>query len=362
MTTEDVDVYEQLADMICEEVFSGGPKTPAFLEIMRLQFTEAEAHLALQIRPSGGTLAQLAEKTRMKKDKLEKMLYTMADKGTVYYDQGPDPVFRIIGMAGPGFVETGIWGGITRPYSVRLAKAINQVMKDWTTEKMCQFGMPYQLVWAGPKTLPPGTDPAHNLAEAAKNAGHWSVSLCPCRLSQWVAEPGHHCEHILETCIQMGELSQWTVKHGMARPLAYEEFAALLDKCNEDGLVLTGNIHNTICNCCNDCCTLFYGQNRGHRVLIPAPFVAVVDEERCNGCDKCIPPCPVHAIKDGEERRDPVSVDADACIGCGICVSACKAGFMSLTPFVRPVAEEDRARLYGMLAMLEAPAQDAARS
>jgi Na+-translocating ferredoxin:NAD+ oxidoreductase RNF subunit RnfB len=157
----------------------------------------------------------------------------------------------------------------------------------------------------------------------------------------------------------MGELSQWTVKHGMARALTYDEFVALLNKCNEDGLVLTGNIHNTICNCCNDCCTLFYGQNRGHRVLIPAPFVAVVDEDRCNGCDKCIPPCPVNAIKDGEERRDCVSVDAEACIGCGICVSACKAGFMSLAPHVRPVAEEDRARLYGLLAMAEAAQQQA---
>ena len=30
--------------------------------------------------------------------------------------------------------------------------------------------------------------------------------------------------------------------------------------------------------------------------LPPAPTVAFIDEERCIGCTKCLPPCPVDAI------------------------------------------------------------------
>jgi ferredoxin len=354
VTTANGDVFEQVADMIVEEDFISGPKTPAFLEIMRLQFTETEARLALHIRTTGGTLTQLVERTKIKKDKLEKMLYTMADKGTVYYDSGPDPVFKIVRMAGPGWVETGIWGGIKHAKSVRIAKAINQVMKDWTIEKMCKIGFPYTIVWPGAGTLPADADPAYNLAEATRNAGAWSVSLCPCRLSHWITEPGDHCEHMLETCIQTGDLSRWTVKHGMARALSYEEFAALLEKCNQDGLVLTGGFHNTICNCCNDCCTLFYGQNQGHQVLIPAPFLAQVDEESCNGCNNCVPPCPVSAITAGQDGEVYVSVSAEKCIGCGVCVSACTAGFMHLVSHTRPQADEDRARMQAIAAQLEA--------
>ena len=40
--TEKTDVYEELADMYVEEdpVGLGGPKTPSFLKVLSLQFTE----------------------------------------------------------------------------------------------------------------------------------------------------------------------------------------------------------------------------------------------------------------------------------------------------------------------------------
>jgi Pyruvate/2-oxoacid:ferredoxin oxidoreductase delta subunit len=335
MTAKNMEVYEQVADMVIEEDIVAGPKTPAFVELMSLQFTEAEARLALQIRTTGGTLDELAQKTKIKKEKLQKMLHTMADKGTVYYDSGSDPVYKIIKMAAPGFIETGLWCGIKYPFTVQLAKAINQVLKDWATEKLCKLGFPFAPVWAGVKTLPADASPAENLAEAVRHEGHWSTSPCPCRLSQWIVDPGNHCDHILETCIHTGDLSRWAVKHGMARELTFDELVALLDACNQDGLVHTLNVQNCICNCCNDCCTIFYGQNRGVKVFAPSPFIPQVDEESCNGCNKCVDRCPTKAIAAGEEE-DFVTVDYEKCIGCGICVATCKPHFVSLTR--RPAA------------------------
>lgn len=335
MTDKSANVFEQVADMVIEEDPIAGPKTPAFVTLMSLQFSEAEAKLALQIRTTGGTLDELAAKTGMKKEKLQRMLLTMADKGTVFYEPGDNPTYRIIKMAAPGFIETGLWGGIKFPYSVELAKAINQVLKEWSSEKLCNLGFPFAPVWAGTTTLPADADPALNLAEAVRHEGHWSVSPCPCRLSQWITEPGNHCSHILETCIHTGDQSRWAVKHGMARELTFEELVDLLERCNKDGLVHTLNIQNCICNCCNDCCAIFHGQNRGHKVFVPSPFVPEVDAESCNACNKCVDHCPVHAIS-ADEYEESVAVDYETCIGCGICVTACKPDCLTLIP--RPAA------------------------
>lgn len=46
---------------------------------------------------------------------------------------------------------------------------------------------------------------------------------------------------------------------------------------------------------------------------------AVVDKEKCTGCENCVSTCPVEAIK----MEDGKAVVTDACIECGQCVDAC---------------------------------------
>jgi hypothetical protein len=75
MSENQMEVFEQVADMIIEEDIMGGPKSPAFIELLSLQFTRAEAKLALQIRTTGATLDQLVQKTGMKKNELQKTLH-----------------------------------------------------------------------------------------------------------------------------------------------------------------------------------------------------------------------------------------------------------------------------------------------
>jgi len=336
MTDTGPDIFEQVADMIIEEDFMAGSKTPAFVRLLSLQFTEAEARLALQIRTTGCTLDELVTRTKLKKDKLEKMLYTMADKGTVYYEPGENPTYRIVKMAAPGFTETGLWGGIKYPFTVQLAKEVHEVTKEWALEKLGKLGVPYAPVWAAVNTLPADASPAENLAEVVRNEGHWSVSPCPCRLSHWIADPGNHCDHMLGACIHTGDLSRWTVKHGMARELSFDELVALLEQCSRDGLVHTLNIQNSICNCCNDCCPMFLARQHGAQVFLPSPFVPQLDEDSCNGCNQCVDRCPVHAITAAEEQHEPISVNYETCVGCGVCVNTCKP--QSMTMMRRPAA------------------------
>ena len=57
-----------------------------------------------------------------------------------------------------------------------------------------------------------------------------------------------------------------------------------------------------------------------------ARFVAIVDDERCNGCGICAEVCPQDAvIVDGLARVDPIR-----CKGCGICSQECPRGAIVL--------------------------------
>jgi Na+-translocating ferredoxin:NAD+ oxidoreductase subunit B len=51
------------------------------------------------------------------------------------------------------------------------------------------------------------------------------------------------------------------------------------------------------------------------------PRVAVIDESRCIGCAKCLPPCPVDAIIGAP--RFLHTVVAELCTGCELCIAPC---------------------------------------
>jgi electron transport complex protein RnfB len=82
-----------------------------------------------------------------------------------------------------------------------------------------------------------------------------------------------------------------------------------------------------------------------------APLVAVIDEERCIGCTKCLPPCPVDAIVGAP--RVMHTVVAEICTGCELCVAPCPVDCISMIPLLAspahpalalPPAQASRAR------------------
>jgi len=59
-----------------------------------------------------------------------------------------------------------------------------------------------------------------------------------------------------------------------------------------------------------------------------APRVAVIDEARCIGCAKCLPPCPVDAIIGAPRYLHTVA--AELCTGCELCIAPCPVDCISM--------------------------------
>jgi len=328
------DVYEELAEMF-DQIPPGISCTPSIREVLRLQYTPEEAELAIKVGLRGIKLEQVQERTGIERGELKRMLHTMADKGTIWISPGKEePNYRAVGIGGPGLIETGAWGNIRFPYSVQLLKAMKKFQYEWGTKAAPALGFPTSRVWPTPDALPKDASPSENVALVMKQSGYWSVSTCSCRLPHWVADPGNHCEHLLETCLLMGNLGRWCVEHGMSREITYDQAVELLRKCNEDGLVHTYDPKWAICNCCADCCVFFVGlRETGASILQKSDFVAEVDEKTRTACGICGDRCPVDAIK----VNGYAAVDKGLCLGCGVCIPTCETKSVMLVrrPVVR---------------------------
>jgi electron transport complex protein RnfB len=59
-------------------------------------------------------------------------------------------------------------------------------------------------------------------------------------------------------------------------------------------------------------------------------LVAQIDEARCIGCIKCLPPCPVDAIIGAKQYTH--TVVAELCTGCELCVAPCPVDCIVMMP------------------------------
>jgi ferredoxin len=116
----------------------------------------------------------------------------------------------------------------------------------------------------------------------------------------------------------------------------------LLHQAHEGGLVQFGeNVRqgvSFICNCCGCCCEAMIAARRfaAAHPIHTTPFLPVVAEAACNGCERCVRACPVEALSavsandPRQPKRTVARLDAERCLGCGVCVRACRPGALTL--------------------------------
>jgi electron transport complex protein RnfB len=70
--------------------------------------------------------------------------------------------------------------------------------------------------------------------------------------------------------------------------------------------------------------------------------IAVIIEEDCIGCTKCLPPCPVDAIIGASKQMH--TVISEQCTGCELCISPCPVDCIVM----QPVDENDALRIWNI--------------
>ena len=56
-------------------------------------------------------------------------------------------------------------------------------------------------------------------------------------------------------------------------------------------------------------------------------MAAIVDVEKCNGCESCVEECPSESIEMADEKA---VINVETCVDCGACVDACPSEAISM--------------------------------
>ncbi len=72
----------------------------------------------------------------------------------------------------------------------------------------------------------------------------------------------------------------------------------------------------------------------------PTEMRAVIREDDCIGCTKCIPACPVDAIIGSGKRMH--TIFTDLCTGCELCLPPCPMDCIELVPIYRTISDDER--------------------
>jgi Na+-translocating ferredoxin:NAD+ oxidoreductase subunit B len=92
------------------------------------------------------------------------------------------------------------------------------------------------------------------------------------------------------------------------------------------------------------------------------PRIAWIDESRCIGCARCLPPCPVDAIVGAAKYLHTVLMDR--CTGCELCLAPCPVDCIEMRPGPAPApnqAELNRERYHAHTQRLQHRAEERQR-
>ncbi len=177
-------------------------------------------------------------------------------------------------------------------------------------------------------------------SEVIKTASHIGISTCYCRHK--MSHVDRDCDAPKEICMTLNATASSLIKHGFARKVEVAECLGLLETAYGNNLVQFGdNVRkgvNFICNCCGCCCEAMIVA-RKFGLLQPVHttnFIPQIQDEMCNGCQKCIRVCPVEAMTlvssndPKHPKKQKARLNNDICLGCGVCARVCPVNCIDL--------------------------------
>jgi electron transport complex protein RnfB len=336
----------------------GFPETQSGSDIALLKqlFTPEQAEITIMLTYKSEALEQIQERAKRigkSAEETERVLDATAARGVIGHRiKNGVKHYRTIPLL-VGMLEGAV---ITAPPDSKpaLAAASGQFfqdglfLRDFVNTKIPQMRtIPIQKSIT-PKHQIGNYDEIRKIIE--QNSGPIVILECVCRAG--TEKQGQPCKQTSrkETCMALGEVARSLAESGkLGRPISKEEALDILQKNQDDGLVLQPSNTQTpeaICSCCGCCCGLLKIQK-----LIPNPvshwatnFFASVDPELCTGCGLCEERCQVAAMKMDADKKTAV-VDLTRCLGCGLCVETCPEDAIELrnkaTEIIPPGTSEE---------------------
>lgn len=321
------EVYQELREFM-DKLPGGYPATRSGVEIRILKklFTEEDAKLTMKLPREPEKLSAIAASIGMDEGDLKDRLEDLAMKGLIFRERIGDQVKYMAFQFIVGIYEFQL-AHLDKEFCEMFEEYMPLLAMGMLTRKTAQMRIiPVQSAIDASKSVAP-----YNMVrEMVKEQDVIAVQQCICRKEQGLM--GHECDRPQEICIGFGTFAQFYIDNGWGRQIDVDEAMGLLDKAEENALVLSPS--NTkelvaICCCCPCCCPIVKSAKYMPRPqdFVRSYYVAEIDADLCSACGTCIDRCQVNAIEEG----DAMEMIDGRCIGCGLCVPTCPEEAISLT-------------------------------
>jgi len=334
-------IYKELSDGL------GVWESERFLKILRAMLTPDEAAICLELFEPA-TCSELSDRLDIPVKELSGMLDVLVDKGML--TRGLTQYAFHTSLLAFHHECVADTAPHTGPYA--LTREVKQLWADffyneWSyhflehTEEFIKLTGRSLPIWPAigalersPNIKPEDILPEENWKLRIENAKSRILAPCGCRIS-W----GHECKLPMMTCFACFDRPRgeyYLNQPGrLLKEVSLEESLAVVREAEEAGLVHWGD-----CYCCECCCENLFPVKRSKRwdLMMPNRFLAVVDEDKCIGCEMCIDRCHFEAIemKQDEMSEDQkASIDPEQCKGCGLCIITCEPNALTFR-IVRP--------------------------
>lgn len=316
--------YLELREFL-DRLPGGFPATESGVElkILKKMFTREEARLTVQLRMFPEPASVIAKRWGMSETEAADRLAGLAVRGCITSVPSSKEVY---------YQASQFFMGVYEFHRDSLDRELSELMLDYE-ENM------HDMAFAQTRIVPIGSslDASSKVADynrirdVVKKHKTAAVMPCICRVQEGMM--GRECEKPLETCMAFGVGASHVINTGKARRIGIAEALEIIDRAEDNALVLLPtNARDiiSVCCCCSCCCLVLRILKTYAR---PADYVnsacqASIDPGRCISCGTCLERCPMDAL----EEDGPMRVDLARCIGCGLCVSRCPEKAVSLVP------------------------------
>jgi NADPH-dependent glutamate synthase beta subunit-like oxidoreductase len=278
---------------------------------------DAEIALHLEIRKPK-TVKEVAKLCGKAEDEVEKVLYKMADIGSIKVEKEDGVDKYCLELYVPGIMEY----MVDKKSNVEKYPVIAECFEEYTRKLGALMagnipvGLGVMRVIPVQSAIDGDTRRAsyEEIEYLLKKHDIFAVTDCACRASMRVI--GEGCGHTVEEiCLRLGSAAEYYIRTGKGKEVTREEARAICLKAEKEGLMhqipnLSGPGNAlAICNCCGCSC---FGLRNANLYRNPdwsrSNYVSQVDKNKCVACGECVENCPSNALTLGQNLCTKESV------------------------------------------------------